>query len=145
MCNNDYLQKEWLLSSGSYVASAKRRRMNGLASFEKDHGERFGLNMSWTQLDEGRGIADTIQAHNAKYYKVYKTYCINSRLNSLTDKNDSADPKLAKKKFSSTVSASQKYPCWIWCDGHDRKNLLKIETDHVDTNVKAWTERTNNS
>ena len=27
----------------------------------------------------------------------------------------------------------------------DRKNLLKMETDHVDTNVKAWTERTNNS
>ena len=50
----------------------------------------------------------------------------------------------SKKKFSSTVSALQKYPCCIWCDGQDRKNLLKIETDHVDTNVKAWTERTNN-
>ena len=45
--------------------------MNGLASFEKDHGERFGLKVSRTQLDEGRGIAETIQAHNAKYHKVY--------------------------------------------------------------------------
>ena len=70
--------------------------MNGLASFEKDHGERFGLKVSRTQLDEGRGI-ETIQAHNAKYYKVYKTYCSNSQLNSFTDKNDSADPKLKKK------------------------------------------------
>ena len=68
--------------------------MNGLSSFEKDHGERFGLKVSRTQLDEGRGIAETIQAHNAKYHKVYKTYCSNSRLNSFTDKNDSADPKL---------------------------------------------------
>ena len=72
--------------------------MNGLASFEKDHGERFGLKVSRTQLDEGRGIAETIQAHNAKYHKVYKTYCSNSQLNSFTDKNDSADPKLKKKK-----------------------------------------------
>ena len=115
--------------------------MNGLASFEKDHGEWFGLKVSRTQLDEGRGIAETIQAHNAKYHKVYKTYCSNSRLNSFTDKNDSADPK----KFSFTVSALQKYPCCIWCDGQDIKNLFKIETDHVDTNVKAWTERTDNS
>ena len=53
--------------------------------------------MSRTQLDEGRGIAETIQAHNAKYHKVYKTYYSNSRLNSFTDKNDSADPKLKKK------------------------------------------------
>ena len=66
--------------------------MNGLASFEKDHGERFGLKVSWTQLDEGRGIAEIIQAHNAKYHKMYNTYCSNSRLNSR--KNDSADPKL---------------------------------------------------
>ena len=71
--------------------------MNGLASFEKDNGERFGLKLSRTQLDEGRGIAETIQAHNAKYHKVYKTYCSNSRLNSFTDKNDSADPKFKKK------------------------------------------------
>ena len=54
--------------------------------------------MSRTQLDEGRGIAETIQAHNAKYHKVYKTYCSNSRLNSFKDKNDSTDPKLKKKK-----------------------------------------------
>ena len=74
--------------------------MNGLASFEKDHGERFGLKVSRTQLDEGRGIAETIQAHNAKYHKVYKTYCSNSQLNSFTDKNDSADPKLKKKNSS---------------------------------------------
>ena len=47
--------------------------MNGLASFEKDLGERFGLKVSRTQLDKGRGIAETIQAHNAKYHKVYKT------------------------------------------------------------------------
>ena len=71
--------------------------MNGLASFEKDHGGRFGLNMLWTQLDEGRSITETIQAHNAKNHKVYKTYCSNSRLNSFADRNDSADPKLAKK------------------------------------------------
>ena len=87
--------------------------MNGLASFEKDSGERFGLKVSRTQLDEGRGIAETIQAHNAKYHKVYKTYCSNSRLNSFADKNDSADPKLKKKMFSSTVSALQKYPSCI--------------------------------
>ena len=60
--------------------------MNGLASFEKDHGERFGLKVSRTKLDEGRGIAETIQAHNAEYHKVYKTYCSNSRLNSFTEK-----------------------------------------------------------
>ena len=71
--------------------------MNGLASFEKDHGERFGVKVSRTQPDEGRGIAETIQAHNAKYHKVYKTYCSNSRLNIFTDKNDSADPKHTKK------------------------------------------------
>ena len=71
--------------------------MNGLASFEKDYGERFYLKVSRTQLDEGRGIVKTIQADNAKYHKVYKTYCSNSRLNSFTDKNDSADPKLKKK------------------------------------------------
>ena len=29
MYNNDYLQQEWLLSTGSYVASAKKKRMNG--------------------------------------------------------------------------------------------------------------------
>ena len=72
--------------------------MNGLALFEKDHVEEFGLKVPRTQLDEGRGIAETIQAHNAKYHKVYRTYCSNSRLNSFTDKNDSADPKLKKKK-----------------------------------------------
>ena len=90
------MQEEWLLSTGSFVASAKTKRMNSIASFEKDHGERLGLKVSWTQLDEGRGIAETIQAHNAKYHKVYKTYCSNSRLNSFTDKNDSADPKLTE-------------------------------------------------
>ena len=89
------MQIEWLLSTGSYVASAKTKSMNGLASLEKDHGERFGIQVSWTQLYEGRGIAETIQAHNAKYHKVYKTYCSNSQLNSFTDKKYSADPKLA--------------------------------------------------
>ena len=83
MYNNDYLQEEWLLSTGSYVASAKTKRMNDLASFENDHGERFALKVSWTQLDKGRGIAKTIQAHNARYHKVYRTYCSNSRLNFL--------------------------------------------------------------
>ena len=84
--------------------------------------------MSWTQLDEGRGIAKTIQAHNAKYHKVYRKYCSNSQLNSFIDKNDSADPKLTQKNtFSYTVSALRKYACCILCDGQDRNNLLKIE------------------
>ena len=47
--------------------------MNGLALFEKNHGERFDLEVSWTKPDEGRGIAKTIQAHNAKDHKVYRT------------------------------------------------------------------------
>ena len=34
MQNDDYLQQEWLLSTGSYVASANMKRLNGLASFE---------------------------------------------------------------------------------------------------------------
>ena len=80
-----------------------------------------------------------------KYHKVYRTYCSNSRLNSFTDKNDSADPNLTKKNtFSSRLSDLQKYPCCILCDGQDRHNLLKIVTDHVDTNIKAWAKRTNN-
>ena len=81
--------------------------MNGLASFEKDHGERFGLKVSRTQLDEGRGIAETMQVHNAKYHKVYKTYCSNSRLNSFTDKSDSADPKLKKKNQSYSICSTE--------------------------------------
>ena len=81
--------------------------MNGLASFERSHGERFGLKVSRTQLDEGRGIAETMQAHNAKYHKVYKTYCSNSRLKSFTDKYDSADPKLKKKVQSYSICSTE--------------------------------------
>ena len=42
------------------------------ASLVKDHGERFGLKVSWTQLDEGRGIAETIQAHMLNIIKCIK-------------------------------------------------------------------------
>ena len=76
--------------------------------FEKDHAERFSLNVSWTQLDEGRVFLGQF-----KHTMLNTIKCIEH-------------------------TALQKYLCCILCDGQDRKNLLKIETDHVDTNVKAW-------
>ena len=44
-----------------------------------------------------------------------------------------------KVQFYSICSTEVSLLHMMWCD------LLKIETDHVDTHVKAWTERTNNS
>ena len=67
-------------------------------------------------------------------------------MNSFTERKGFCWPKTHIKEYvSSTVSALQKYPCGILCDGQDRQNLLEIETYHIDTNVKAWAERNINN
>ena len=53
----------------------------GLPSLEKDlNGCQVlgvvpnGLKISWTVLDEGQGIADTLKKHNAKHHKVCRSW-----------------------------------------------------------------------
>ena len=123
----------------------------GLASIEKDLKvfkaigiEPSCLNVSWAQLDEGQGIAKTLQTHNAKYHKLCRTYCSSSRLKRFTEGGDSSQQNSPKKLRSSfAVSTSpQKSPCCIICERHDQKNLRKVETYNVDTNLKTWAQST---
>ena len=80
----------------------------GLVSLEKDlNGFRIlgvvpnGLKISWTLLDEGQGIADTLKKHNAKYHKACRTYCSNTRLRRQTEREESGDHISPKKLGSS--------------------------------------------
>jgi hypothetical protein len=125
----------------------------GLASIEKDLNgfKAIGvmpscLKVSWAQLDEGQGIAKTLQRHNAKYHKVCRTYCSNSRLRRFTEEEHSSHQSSPKKLRSSFAvsSALQKSPCCIICEGQDQKNLRKAETYNVDTNLKTWAQSTKN-
>ena len=108
--------------------------MNGLASFEKDNRERFGLKVSWTKLD--KDIAKTIQAPNAKYHKVYRTYCSNSRLKeSLTKMN--LLTQNSPKRISSFLQYLLYISIFVACDGQNIINLLEIETGNIDTKLRA--------
>ena len=85
----------------------------GLASLEKDlSGFRAigavpsGVHISWALLDDGQGTAKTLKKHNAKYHKVCRIYCSNSRLRRLTDREDSGDQISPKKLRSSCAVPS---------------------------------------
>ena len=124
----------------------------GLASLENDlNGFRAlgvvpsGLKISWTLLDEGQGIADTLKKHNAKYHKACRTYYGNTRLRRLTEREESGDHiSLKKLRSSSTVPSAQESPCCIICDGQDQQGLRKVETDNADTNLRNWAETSKN-
>ena len=124
----------------------------GFTSLEKDL-EGFktinvvpsGMKVVWEQLDEGGGIAETLRAHGAKYHKVCRTYCSNSRLKRLLDKEqNNNNPTSPKKLRSATPTATTGSQRCIICDGEDQKNLHKVVTDNVDTNLKNWAKINNN-
>ena len=98
----------------------------GLASLEKDlSGFRAigavpsELHISWALLDDSQGIAKTLKKHNAKYHKVCRTYCSNSRLTRLTDREDSGD-QISPKKLRSSCAVPPRnsgpvVPCLLLC------------------------------
>jgi len=125
----------------------------GLASLERDlHGFRAidvvpaGLKISWAMLDEGQGIANTLKIHNAKYHKVCRTYCSNSRLSRFTEREDCGEHISPKKLRSSSAvpSTAQKSPICIICEEQDERNLHKVETDKADVNLRNWAESSKN-
>ena len=104
------------------------------------------VKVSLEQLDEGPGIAATLQAHNAKYHKLCRTYCSNSRLKRLISKEETSDSKSPKKLRSTIVthSSPQGVRCCIICEGEDQKNLHRVATDNVDANLKSWAKTNEN-
>ena len=104
----------------------------------------FGMKVIWEQLDEGGGIAETLCAHNAKYHKICRTYCSNSRLKRLLDKEHNTNPTSPKKLRSATAAATGRSQHCIICDGEDQNNLHKVTTDNVDANLKNWAKVNNN-
>ena len=111
-----------------------KKDLNG---FKAIHVTPSGLKVSWAQLDEGQGIAQTLQTHNAKYHKVCRTYCSNSRLRRFSEKEDFDDQNSPKKLRSSSAvsSAPQKCPCCIICEGQDQNNLRKVVTDNEEVKI----------
>ena len=126
-------------------------KKEGLASIENDLTDfkaigviPTGMKVTWAQLDEGQGIAETLLTHNAKYHKICRTYCSNSRLRRFTE-NKSIEQNSPKKLRSSYAASSshQTSPCCIICEGQD-ENLHKVSTDIAGTNLKSWAESTKN-
>ena len=82
----------------------------GYASLERDllgfkaiSGKPSCMKVPWTKLDEGQGIAMTLKEHSARYHKVCRIYCGNSRLKRIMKKEDSGDQLPPKKLHSSSA------------------------------------------
>ena len=91
-------------------------------------------------LDESQGIANTLKIHNAKYRKVCRTYCSDSRLRRFTEREDCGEHISPKKLRSSSAVASspQKYLICIIREEQDERNLHTVETDKADVNLRNW-------
>jgi len=96
------------------------------------------LKVSWSQLDEGQGIAVTLKAHSAKYHKVCRTYCSSSRLKRFTEKKNPGDQMSPKKLCSSSEASAtlEKTSCCFTCGEQDQQNLRKVSTSVADANTK---------
>ena len=117
-----------------------------LLGFKDIGGVPSSMKVSWSKLDEGKGIATTLKAHDARYHKVCRSYCSNSRLKRLMKKEHSSDhfPPKKLRSCSAVCATLEKSPRCLICGGQDQQNLRKVETDIADANLKSWAETTKN-
>lgn len=135
--------------------SLQTPKNEGLVSLERDLNDfndligalPQGMNVSLNQLDDGQGIADTLKLHNAKYHKVCRTYCSNSRLKRAREKEEREDresvPHSSPKKLRSSSEPMSEANCVI-CEKAGRNNLHKVLTLSVDANLKNWAQTCKN-
>ena len=88
------------------------------------------------QLNDGSGIAATLGLPNAKYHKTCRTYCSSSRVKQLCPKQEQTEVSPKKLRSGETSTANVKH-CII-CNSDNQKNVRKVTTENVDSNLKCW-------
>ena len=126
----------------------------GSLTLQRDLNDFIQLNalptmISISRLDDGSGIASTLQSHGAMYHKSCRSSCNSYRVkrvrDSLENKTSEAAGRSPKKLRSSfgPLPDPNTLHCII-CQGDDTNELRKASTDKIDEHLKQWATTTKN-
>jgi len=126
----------------------------GLLTLQRDLNDFIQLNalptmISISRLDDGSGIASTLQSHGAMYHKSCRSSCNSYRVkrvrDSLENKTSEAAGRSPKKLRSSfgPLPDPNTLHCII-CQGDDTNELRKASTEKINEHLKQWATTTKN-
>ena len=126
----------------------------GSLTLQRDLNDFIQLNalptiINISHLDDGSGIASTLQSHGAVYHKSCRSSCNSYRVKRVRDSLEKQTAEAAGTSPKKLRSSSGPLPdpntlhCII-CQGEDPNELRKASTDKIDEHLKQWTTATKN-
>lgn len=140
------------LCQSSKDEALQQPKEQGYSSLERDLNDFVQLNavpsgIKVSELDDGSGIAATLQSHAAVYHKSCRSACNSYRVKRARGKvatQDECAAGISPKKLRSSYRSTPETLFCIICVGEDQHDLHRALSDNIDQNLKKWAKTTNN-